>query len=342
MKKYKNLLSIFLCIILVFSMTACVRKESSPSIENTTEATLPTEETKIDNTETTAPTVENNDETAPTTLEPPKMEYKMVGLHKSEVDKYGGYMWVVIEMKTLGWLLDMNSVVVTDIRNNEELHIDAIYPGMVCANNHRADYYGATNGQVNDYKQYTLQIYIEDASINFEDLQIVGEVSWMNPEYQSTDDVSHQFLFDGTVDDITTQQPYIHGYTLFKVGEAYYIFEPQSGGFQDDEIGTYREFEVFHINGTIESLVDTFSKNYEFVYSTYDYKDKYLQNVENSNNWETILKKDDIFEDECELYFGYRYKTDEENESMDTLIENLALKTQLSEGIWTCFVFAFD
>ena len=78
------------------------------------------------------------------------------------------------------------------------------------------------------------------------------------------------------------------------------------------------------------------------MYSTYDYRDKYLQNVENSNNWETILKKDDIFEDECELYFGYRYKTDEENESMDTLIENLALKTQLSEGIWTCFVFAFD
>lgn len=339
MKITKRFTILAMCLLLIISMSACGTsddiKETMPT-ESTSAPTASTEQT-IPETETipseTSPSIED-------LYDIPQFEYKMAGIHKEIYDEQSGQLFVAIEVKAIGWLISGSSFSVYNKHTGEELEFEPIYyAGNVCATNHRTDWYGDTLGQVNDYEQYTVCVDLEkeNLNLNFEDLKVVANICWMSPEYTKTEYVAQDFEVNGTMADITTTQTYLHGYTLFAVGDSYYILDTQSGSTRSNETGFFRKLEVYPIKGTIETLFNAVSQNYGLAYTTSEHKNEYLHDAELPDGWELFIEMD---ANENAIYFGIKAGNDDSGK--EEFIDCATLKTQIENGQWTYFLFAED
>lgn len=218
----RKLIALMLCLTCVFSVfTGCSNSDTGKATSVTTE---------------------------PTVITAPEFTYKMAPIHK-EVVVDSGYteLWIAIEMTTMGWqAASRDSFVITNSKTNEVLNelgnaasggVDlTYYVGNVCQDDHAANSEDLGLWFQHDCRMYVIKITSAN-DINFEDLSVVCTGYYLD-DVICTDDEDFNLVFNADISEITTQQDYIHGETLFEQDGKYYVSDV-SGETDDGSLVDY-------------------------------------------------------------------------------------------------------
>lgn len=351
----KSFVSLFLALVLVMVVFAGC-KAALPTNEGNNdnytavtdgsdcvEVTDPIEDTKpvdiTDPVEVTEPT----DMTEPAE-EVPELVYNMASIHKKVNEKGWTELWFVVEFKTLGYDLDfMNPFKIVNNKNGEVMTDDffgekskrTVYYGNVCTKNHE-DSFALANEY--DCSQYVVCLsYKED--INFEDLDI-----FCCPRYDSLEDGEEISLqFNSEMSDITTQQEFIHGCTLFELDGVFYVNSGDSGAYSG--INTFGSAQgIVSINGTLNDLANSLNGKIDFIYAPTVRKSeteglvqyKYLQMFDVPANCSMYVDVSDYGSD---LYVGLRSTDGHEFTDEDVRLSRLInLRYKFEDGRTMTFI----
>lgn len=232
----KQWLSLILALLVVFSVTACGHNmdtdQNGPVSEPTDGQNMTISQTDAP---TDAPTIESGStepvetesvETEPVKTKPviPEFTYAMAKLHENVTEDYTE-LWFVLEClhHNFGLVVGDEFLVVNSLTGDEISALGVsrdtdykyeVYTGNVCINDHATDLNSFCWGHSDDdARQYVVKIRSVNP-IEFGDLKITA-----NPYYNGGIGVDEMepiaVEFNAEMSDITTQQAYIHGTTLF-------------------------------------------------------------------------------------------------------------------------------
>ena len=276
----KRCFSLVLVLLMVFSMTACghnMDKTSDKPIKEPTDGqnvTISQTEVPVDDSGTAESTVI---ESVGEEQVLPDFTYVMAKLHETVTDDYTE-LWFVLECLhyDFGLVVDDEFLVVNSLTGDEISELGErrdtdykyeVYTGNVCVNDHAVEsrfYWGHSD---DDARQYVVKIRSVNP-IGFDDLQITA-----NPYYNGgvgVDLVDPIVVdFNAEMSDITTQQDYIHGNTLFELDGKYYLSVDDSGiggEFYGSGVGVIVDF--VYITGTPNDLLNSFNNKVMYVYDS--------------------------------------------------------------------------
>ena len=217
----------------------------------------------------------------------PEFVYSMAPVYKEYTEENVTTLWFAAEFKTLGYYADM-----FEIKLDGQILPDVqVYKGNVCSESHIDDFINDTGL---DYKQYTICV-TAFGNVDFDDLQVLCNLGY-GSDYEST-----ELEFNAGLDDITTQQEYIHGNTLFGLDGKYYIHDDRTGMYSDDGCAG-ESYEFICINGDLHDLVESLQDNVVFVYGpVYDVSEYDGTGYGSDSGYLDII--DTPYG--CEMYVGY-------------------------------------
>lgn len=324
---YKKFMSLFIVIAVLLCMTACSGgKGGTVGAENNTTTTTNVTE-KSDIAPETTGGREDTETTEGTKPQIPELKYKMAPVYKrtAENHKYGyTELWFVFECENAGWIASFtNGFTITNTATGEVLNdledpyyggakIE-MYRGSVCYVEHKSDLWDYSIGYEVDYSMYTFCI-TSATDINFEDLSVVGNFTYLSPDVYVDEDSTFDLEFNSSIEDITTRQKFIHGSTLFGIDGKYYVCNASSfGGGGNAETLDFSLLQVIGISGTMDDLANSLKGKTHYVYgpdaryyeeSGYSSDEDYLKVVETPSH--CIMHIEASSEEDVEI--GYRAK----------------------------------
>lgn len=230
----KRLITFILVILMIFSLIACEDANNDAPFDKDTsvvETSKDAGNTDTDSVESDTPaTKEPTDTSEPN--ENYAFNYKMALIGDIDVNGQRHVSYVIeVTDGNWDWGGSSSDFDVLDSATNKPIDYNvsgvSFFPGRVCKN--KDGYHEASsNFAKNDLPLMTIIISNppDDFDVNGANIQVTMgyyknvETVLINPEYST-----FVCSINSDISEITTRQPYIHGYTLVQLGDGYYVID---------------------------------------------------------------------------------------------------------------------